>query len=75
MTDAIKNALDWMVGNEPFVNKPVAFMNASPHAIHTQATLRETAYTMSVRIIVDEACIMIPFLAVLDSLKRSVHKT
>lgn len=61
VTGAIKNALDWMVGNESFVNKPVAFLNASPRAIHAQAALRETLYTMSARI-VDEACITIPLL-------------
>ncbi len=26
VTGAIKNALDWRVGNESFVNKPVAFL-------------------------------------------------
>ena len=42
VTAAIKNALDWMVGNESFVNKPVALFNASPRAVHAQAALRET---------------------------------
>jgi NAD(P)H-dependent FMN reductase len=32
VTAIIKNALDWMVGNESFVNKPVALFNASPRA-------------------------------------------
>lgn len=61
VTGAIKNALDWMVGNETFVNKPVALLNASPRATHAQAALRETVSTMSARLI-DEACITVPIL-------------
>ena len=61
VTGAIKNALDWMVGNESFVNKPVALLNASPRATHAQAALRETVSTMSARLI-DEACIAVPIL-------------
>ena len=36
----IKNALDWMVGNESFVNKPVALINAAPRASHAYLALR-----------------------------------
>jgi chromate reductase, NAD(P)H dehydrogenase (quinone) len=61
VTGAIKNALDWMVGNESFVNKPVALLNASPRATHAQAALRETLSTMSARL-VEEACISVPLL-------------
>lgn len=61
VTGAIKNALDWMVGNESFVNKPVALLNASPRATLAQAALRETVQTMSARI-VDEACVTVPLL-------------
>lgn len=61
ITGAIKNALDWMVGNESFVNKPVALLNASPRATHAQAALRETVCTMSA-FIVDGACITVPIL-------------
>ncbi len=61
VTGAIKNALDWMVGNESFVNKPVALLNASPRATHAQAALRETVSTMSARL-VEEACITVPLL-------------
>ena len=42
VSGVIKNALDWMVGNESFVNKPVALFNTSPRAKHAQAALRET---------------------------------
>jgi chromate reductase, NAD(P)H dehydrogenase (quinone) len=61
VTGAIKNALDWMVGNESFVHKPVALLNASPRATHAQAALRETVAVMSARII-DEASITVPIL-------------
>jgi chromate reductase len=61
VSGVIKNALDWMVGNETFVGKPVALLNASPRATHAQAALRETVSTMSARI-VDEACITVPIL-------------
>lgn len=61
VTGVIKNALDWMVGNESLVNKPVALLNASPRATHAQAALRETILTMSARII-GEACVTVPIL-------------
>lgn len=61
VTGVMKNALDWMVGNESFVDKPVALLNASPRATHAQAALRETVATMSARII-DSACITVPIL-------------
>ena len=61
VTGAIKNALDWMVGNESFVNKPVGLLNTSLRATHAQAALRETVSTMSARL-VDGACITIPLL-------------
>jgi chromate reductase len=61
VSGVIKNALDWMVGNESFVGKPVALFNTSPRASLAQAALRETLRTMSARII-DEACIAMPLL-------------
>ena len=56
VTGVIKNALDWMVGNESFVGKPVGLFNASPRATIAQTALRETLVTMSARII-DGACV------------------
>ena len=56
VSGVIKNALDWMVGNESFVGKPVALLNASPRAVHAAAALRETLVTMSA-ILVEAACI------------------
>lgn len=61
ITGAMKNALDWMVGCEAFVNKPVALLNASPRAVHAQAALRETVTMISARI-VEEASITLPIL-------------
>lgn len=61
ITGAMKNALDWMVGCEAFVNKPVALLNASPRAVHAQSALRETVTMMSARI-AEEASITIPIL-------------
>ncbi len=52
----IKNALDWMVGNESFVDKPVALLNAAPRATHAYLALRETVTMMSARV-VDAACL------------------
>ena len=61
VTGAIKNALDWLVGCEAFVNKPVAVLNASPRAHHADAALRETLKTMSA-VIVEAASLTIPIL-------------
>ena len=61
VTGTIKNVLDWLVSFEPFVFKPVALLNASPRAHHSDEALRETLKTMSA-VIVEEASIMIPLL-------------
>lgn len=59
ITGVLKNALDWMVGNESFVNKPVALLNASPMSIHAPASLKEIVTVMSARVI-EEASITLP---------------
>lgn len=59
---ALKNALDWLVGGDEFISKPVALLNASPRATHAQASLSETITTMSGRII-KEASVAVPLLA------------
>lgn len=61
VSGVMKNALDWMVGNESFVYKPVALLNASPRAHIAQAALREILSTISARII-EPACISVPLL-------------
>src|SRR5262249_15918408 len=58
VSGVLKNALDWMVGNESFVGKPVGLLNASPRASIAQAALRETLATMSARV-VPAACVTV----------------
>lgn len=43
---AMKNALDWVVGSNEFFCKPVALINAAPHAHFAQDALAETLRTM-----------------------------
>jgi chromate reductase len=59
VTGALKNALDWLVGFEGFVHKPVAIFNASPRSVHADAALRETLVTMSARLL-GECCLDLP---------------
>jgi chromate reductase, NAD(P)H dehydrogenase (quinone) len=61
VTGTIKNALDWLVGFEPFASKVVAVLNTSPRAHHADAALRETLVTMAA-IIVEPASVSIPLL-------------
>ena len=59
VTGALKNGLDWMVGNQSFVGKPVALFNAAPRAAHAHAALLETVTVMSASV-VEAACITLP---------------
>jgi NAD(P)H-dependent FMN reductase len=59
VTGTIKNALDWLVAFEGFVDKPVAVLNATPRAHHADAALRETLITMSATLI-EAASITLP---------------
>jgi chromate reductase len=59
---SFKNALDWLVGSQIFLQKPVALFNASPRAGDAQAALRLVLETMSARVI-DAASINVPLLA------------
>ena len=61
VTGVIKNALDWLVSQEAFVNKPVAVLNASPRAHHADDALRGTLRTMSAYI-VEPACLSLTLL-------------
>jgi NAD(P)H-dependent FMN reductase len=61
VTGSLKNALDWLVSFEPFANKPVALLNASPRAHHADAALREILKTMSAEL-VEAASITVPLL-------------
>lgn len=58
---AFKNALDWLVGDPRFYQKPVAILRASERSLGAQAALRLVLSTMSADI-VDEASITIPLL-------------
>ena len=59
VTGSLKNALDWLVSFEPFANKPVALLNASPRAHHADDALREILKTMSAEL-VEAASITVP---------------
>ena len=48
---SLKNALDWLVSVPRVVFKPVALVNASPRAVHAQASLAETLRTMSMALV------------------------
>jgi NAD(P)H-dependent FMN reductase len=47
VSGVMKNALDWLVGFEGFVGKPVAVVNTSPRARHAYESLQEVLRTMS----------------------------
>ncbi len=44
---SLKNALDWWVGSDAFVEKPFVLFNASNRSTHAQASLITTLQTMS----------------------------
>jgi chromate reductase len=54
----MKNALDWLVGGEEMVHKPVGAINTSPHATHAWNAMLETLRTMTADL-VEGACIAI----------------
>lgn len=57
----LKNMLDWLVSSFEFPGKPIALFNASPRAVHAQASLIEIVTTMSGRVI-PEVCITVPLM-------------
>ena len=59
VTGVLKNALDWLVSFEGFIDKRVAIFNASPRSAHADASLREILTTMSANI-VSGACLALP---------------
>ena len=59
VTGVLKNALDWLVSFEGFVDRRVAIFNASPRSVHADAALREILTTMSARL-VTAACLSLP---------------
>lgn len=61
VTGVIKNALDWTVSSDVFVNKAVMVLNASPRATHADAALREILSVMSARIL-ETASVTVPLI-------------
>lgn len=61
VSGVMKNALDWLVGDQEFPGKPVALINTSPRATHALAALTITLETMSAQLIRD-ASITLPLL-------------
>lgn len=61
ISGVLKNALDWLVSFEGFIDKPVALVNTSPRARHAHEALREILQTMSARIL-SEASVTLPLL-------------
>jgi NAD(P)H-dependent FMN reductase len=59
VTGVLKNALDWLVSFEGFIDKRVAVFNASPGSVHADSSLREILTTMSADIVVG-ACLALP---------------
>ncbi len=55
----LKNALDWLVSYEPFLNKQVAIINARPGATVALASLRGTLSVMNARLL-DDASVTLP---------------
>ncbi len=58
---AFKNALDWLVGGETFINKKFTLWNASPRAFEAQKSLHLVLETMS-GIYVEEAALVMPLI-------------
>ena len=48
VSGVLKNALDWLVGTDVLVHKPLALLNAAPRARHAYEALQETLQLMSV---------------------------
>ncbi len=61
ISGVLKNSLDWLVGCEAWVGKPVALLNAAPRAHHALEALAEVLRTMSARLVV-EAALAVPLL-------------
>ena len=59
VSGVMKNALDWLVGDETFDAKPVAVVNTSHRAYHAHDSLLEVLRTMSACLI-QEASITVP---------------
>ncbi|MBB2484101.1 NAD(P)H-dependent oxidoreductase [Mitsuaria sp. WAJ17] len=61
ISGVMKNALDWLVSFEGFVDKPVALVNTSPRAHHAYESLQEVLRTMNARLL-RQSSISLPLL-------------
>lgn len=61
ISGVMKNALDWLVSGDEFVDKPIMLINTSARATHGQAALKEVITTMSGNLI-KAAHVTIPLL-------------
>jgi len=61
ISGVMKNALDWLVSFEGFVDKPVALVNTSPRAHHAYESLQEVLRTMNARLL-RRSCLSLPLL-------------
>jgi chromate reductase, NAD(P)H dehydrogenase (quinone) len=61
ISGVLKNALDWLVSYEGFVDKPIALVNASPRARLAFDALHEVLRTMSANIL-SQASVTLPLL-------------
>ncbi|MGM9513972.1 NADPH-dependent FMN reductase [Roseateles sp. DB2] len=61
ISGVMKNALDWLVSFEGFVDKPVVLVNTSPRAHHAFESLQEVLCTMNARLL-RQACLSLPLL-------------
>lgn len=61
ISGVMKNALDWLVSTEAFVNIPIMLINTSPRATHAQQMLTEVLVTMSGNII-EKSSVVMPLL-------------
>jgi len=58
---ALKNALDWLVNTDAYVDKPFMLLNASPRSVVAQETLTTVLTTMS-GVHIESATITVPLL-------------
>ncbi len=47
----LKNALDWLVSGVEILGKPIGLLNASPRAVHAEASLVEILRTMAAEVV------------------------
>lgn len=61
ISGVLKNALDWLVGGDLFVDMPVALINTSQRSTYAQAALRDVLFTMA-GVVIEDASVTVPLL-------------